>query len=116
MTRLHEALTFLGALYPSEASCACGCSLRQVQRFAKADGIGRDDEGRYSLSVSRTSRPPRPSVVAIQSLVADGGDVYADWIAEQTGVERRSVYEALRELGFTARRGRGAVWSRKRAE
>lgn len=115
MTRLHEALTFLGALSSREAARALNVTRRHVARLAKVDGIGRDSEGRYSLQVASTTKAERPCVTAIRALVEDGGDVYADWLCEQTGYKRRAVYEALRVLGFTSRRGRCAVWSRKRA-
>lgn len=114
MTRLREALTFLGALSSCEAARALGVTRRHVARLARADDIGRDSEGRYSIHAP-TAKAERPCVAAIRPLVEDGCDVYADWLCERTGYKRRAVYDALRELGFAAGRGRCAVWSRKRA-
>ena len=111
-SRLAEALTWLGPLSMRELARVLNLSVRQTQRHVTDARIGRDDEGRVSLG-ARRPKPPRPAVVAIRDLLAgDDGDVYADWVEEQTGYKRRAVYEALRDLGYTSRRGRGAMWTR----
>lgn len=111
-SRLIEALTWLGPLHMRELARALNLSVRQTQRHVTDARIGRDDEGRVSLAARRI-KPPRPALVAVRDLLGnDDGEVYADWVEEQTGYARRAVYEALRDLGYTSRRGRGAVWTR----
>ena len=107
MTRLRPAVEWLGPISAREAATALQRSQRQVARMAAREHIGRDGDGRYSLAIPRSTK--RPCVVAVEALL-DGGEVYADWLSEQTGYSRRAVYAALAELGYSSRRGRGAVW------
>ena len=111
--RLTEALQWLGPLTVYELADVLKLSRRHVQRLVVAAGYGRDEDGRVSLA---TRRPrSRPTIRAVRELVDDGGEVYADWLVERTGYGRRAVYDALRDLGFSARRGRGAAWTRAAA-
>lgn len=107
--RLHAAVTWLGPISTREAATALRCTQRTVLRLMVGQPLGRDAEGRIAIGAPR--RPDRPCVLAVAALL-DGDPIYSDWLSEQTGYSRRAVYAALRELGYTVRRGRGAMWVR----
>ena len=114
-SRLTEALQWLGPMTPYTLAAVLKIGVRQVQRQARAAGYHRDARGRVSLTAQR-ARPERPCLRAVRELLGnDDGEVYADWVVEQTGYARRAVYEALADLGYTSRRGAGASWVRAMA-
>ena len=110
-TRLTEALQWLGPLTPRELCRVLNVSRRTVQRYISESGYGYDDEGRVSMR-TKPARRPRQCLLDVSQVVRDAECVEGPVVADRTGYERRAVYEALRDLGFTARRGRGAMWTR----
>lgn len=110
-TRLREALAWLGPLRPRELASVLKVGRRHVDRLAASERIGLDAEGRYSLAVPH--RRARASVARVAELLGDETqDICAEWVRDATGIGRRATYAALRDLGFVARRGRGAMWSK----
>ena len=110
-SRLTEALTWLGPLTPRELCRVLSVSRRTVQRYISESGYGYDEDGRVSMHV-RHARRPRQCLLDVAQVVRGREQVVGPEVADRTGYERRAVYEALRDLGYTSRRGRGAMWTR----
>ena len=105
---LLHAVLWLGPLTRREAAAVLRVSMRHLSRLMDREAVGLDRRGRIVLG-GRGHRH-RACVAAVRECL-DGAPVFADWLCERTGYQTRAVHEALRELGYTTRRGRGAMWA-----
>lgn len=114
MTRLLEALHWLGALSLRELAHALQRSIRTTRRLLTRARCRRDSDGRYHLPAVMHGPPrPRSSVLDIQEALRGESPPSARVLAKRSGYCVVIVTRVLAFLGWRATgRGRGARWVR----